>query len=105
MEITLIALAIAFAVGATVVFLALLRAVPRRPSSALRVLAAVLIVIVFASLPGLFDATLSAMNRTSGLERLMIDPGWLIQSAPGIVGLLAAALLNRVLGRSRNAGT
>lgn len=102
MNSALIGLAVAFAVGATTLFYLLVRTIRRSDVRNIRVLAAVSVVVVLAALPGLFETAVVAINRSSGLRMLMVDPSWLVKTVPGAIGLLVALLLNREIGANHN---
>lgn len=79
----------------TVILSLLLRVILRSHAKSIRITAAVLFVIALISVPGLFDVVLLSLNRTSGLNRLMIDPSWVVRVFPVVVALLLATIFNR----------
>lgn len=102
MDSSLIAIGLTLVAGYSGAFLALVSGVRRRRSSVVRVLAAVTMVIVLATSPGVFDSLTIATNRSRGMERVMIDPGALVTTAPGVLGLLVALSITWLWSRRQS---
>lgn len=78
--------AIASTLLCTGVLFLMMRMVRLSHSRAIRIFALVFGVVVIAVVPvALLEGTLLAWNRTSGMTRVMVDPGWLMKLAPGAI--------------------
>ena len=99
-----ISTAVAFTVLGALSFTTLLFIYRRTASRSLKLLVIATIACALFAAPIAINLTISALNRTSGAAFMMIDPGWLLTVAPGVISLFAAILLNRWRGRSQSAG-
>ena len=73
----------------------------RTRSSTLRIVLCGLMILVVIAPTVLLDGMISALDRSSGVTRVMIHPGWLHRVAPSLIGSIAATLFFRWSARRR----
>ncbi len=88
-----IASATVLAIVLTLLFFVLLQLVRRSRSRGIRVLAAASLAAALVTSPCALDILVTKLNRTSGVRRVMIDPGLPIRIAPGLVAVVLAAMM------------
>lgn len=95
-DILITGVAVALFILATAVFVLLFR-VARSSRRVVRVLNSVAMLVMFFTLPGLFDTIIIHLNQTHGVRWIIIDLGWSTKFAPGVTALIAAVLIHRCL--------